>query len=85
VYLPLYGDGGERLKSGIWMYFVTNARSARETGYAHAPSGLLLDLRESITLLWCWRLVTRRKRLSFPYIYINLHVEREGYAYDWQK
>ncbi len=38
------GHGGARLNRDFPLYYVTNARSARETGYAPAPSGQLLNL-----------------------------------------
>jgi hypothetical protein len=44
VYSPLTRDGGARLNRDFPLYYVTNARSARETGYAPAPSGPLLNL-----------------------------------------
>ena len=44
VYSPLTRDGGARLNRDFPLYYVTNARSATETGYAPAPSGPQLNL-----------------------------------------
>jgi hypothetical protein len=38
VYSPLTRDGGARLNRDFPLYYVTNARSAGETGYAPAPA-----------------------------------------------
>jgi hypothetical protein len=41
VYSPLTRDGGARLNRDFSLYYATNARSASETSFAPAPSGVM--------------------------------------------